>query len=517
MDASEGYPVGVPRFYLTTPIYYVNDMPHLGHAYTMVNADAISRWHRLSGDDVLFVTGTDEHGLKIARAAEQNGMTPQEWTDRMSKRFVEAWQELEISNDRFVRTTDPRHHATVAELLGRIHANGYIRLDTYHGPYCVGCEAYYTPEELVNGNCPVHATPADEVEEENYFFELSRFGDRLLKWYEDNPRAVMPESRRNEAIGFIRGGLKDISITRASLDWGVKVPWDPSHVFYVWYDALVNYVTAAGFGDDDAGFAAWWPAVHHLIGKDILRFHCVWWPAMCMAAGIDPPANIFVHGWLLVGGEKMAKSRLNQVSPTDLAREIGVDALRYHLLRDTPLGPDGDFTYEGVVARYNADLANNLGNLLARVTAVVAGKCGGRGPAPTTTGSRLAREAALACSASRSAWERFAPHEALEAGWKLLRETNAELEAVEPWRKEPGVQVDDVLGDALEVLRIVAILASPAMPAACSEIWRRIGLHGTPLDARFPRDTQWGGYPGGLTVERGSPLFPRKHTTPEAR
>ncbi len=506
----------MPRFYLTTPIYYVNDLPHLGHAYTMVNADAISRWHRLSGDEVLFVTGTDEHGLKVARAAEQNGMTPQEWTDRMSKQFVEAWEQLEISNDRFVRTTDPRHHAAVAELLGRIYANGYIRLDSYRGPYCVGCEAYYTPEELVNGNCPVHAIPADEVEEENYFFELSRFGDRLLRWYKDNPNAVMPESKRNEAIGFIRGGLKDISITRTSIDWGVKVPWDHSHVFYVWYDALVNYATAIGFGEDDTSFSTWWPAVHHLIGKDILRFHCVWWPAMCMAAGIDPPGNIFVHGWLLVGGEKMAKSKLNQVRPADLAQEIGVDALRYHLLRDTPLGPDGDFTYEGVVTRYNADLANTLGNLFSRVAAVVASKCGGLGPAPTA-GGRLAHEAERACETCRSAWERFAPHEALEAAWKLLRETNAELEAAEPWKKEPGTDVDGVLGDALEVLRIVAILASPAMPVACSELWRRMGLQGTPLDARFPRDTRWGGYPGGLTVERGSPLFPRKQTAPDIR
>jgi methionyl-tRNA synthetase len=499
----------VPRFYLTTPIYYVNDIPHLGHAYTMVNADAISRWHRLLGDDVLFLTGTDEHGLKVARAAEQNGMTPQEWTDRTSRRFVEAWEQLEMSNDRFIRTTDPRHHSAVAELLSRIHDNGYIHLDSYRGPYCVGCEAYYGPDELVDGCCPVHGVPVDEVEEENYFFALSRFGDRLLEWYETNPNAVMPESKRNEAIGFIRGGLKDISITRTSIDWGVKVPWDPAHVFYVWYDALVNYVTAIGFGSDDSNFAHWWPAVHHLIGKDILRFHCVWWPAMCMAAGIDPPKSIFVHGWLLVGGEKMAKSKLNQVHPAELVSEIGVDALRYHLLRDTPLGPDGDFSYEGMIARYNSDLANNLGNLASRVAAVVAGKCGGIGPAPRRE-SRLALEAEVACDAAQRAWESFAPHEALEATWKLLRETNAELETSEPWKKEPGAEVNGVLGDALEVLRIVGLLASPAMPSTCTELWRRIGLRASPLDARFPRDAAWGGYPGGLVVERGSPLFPRK-------
>ncbi len=501
----------VPPIYLTTPIYYVNDAPHLGHAYTTVNADALARWHRLVGDDVWFLTGTDEHGLKVAQAAEANAVSPQEWVDRTSRRFVEAWQGLDIAYDDFVRTTEGRHHRAVEAFLSAIRDKGHIYLGTYEGLYCVACEAYYAPDELVAGMCPVHGRPVETVKEENYFFALSRFQERLLAWYEANPDAVAPESKRNEALSFIRSGLEDISITRTSLRWGVPVPWDPAHVFYVWYDALVNYVTAIGYGSDPAQFERWWPAVHHLIGKEITRFHCVWWPAMCMAAGIEPPARVFVHGWLLVGGEKMSKTRLNQIFPGDLVADFGVDAVRYHLLRDTPLGSDGDFSYEGMVARYNADLANNLGNLLSRVAAVVASKCGGVGPAPVV-GSRLAAVADSCVAAARGAWERMAPQEALEVTWRLIREANASLEVAEPWKAEPGPGVDAVLGDALEVLRIVAVLAWPAMPGACSEIWRRLGLPAEPGPGgrRLDEVGGWGGYPGGLPVEKGAPLFPRR-------
>ncbi len=356
------------RFFLTTPIYYVNDAPHIGHAYTTVVADGLARWHRLLGDDVFFLTGTDEHGLKVAQAAEANGVTPKERADATSVRFVEAWRQLDIAYDDFIRTTEPRHHVAVQRFLQAVNDNGHIELGTYEGLYCVRCEAYYTEAELVDGKCPIHGTPVELVKEENYFFKLSTFQQALLDWYEANPHAVQPESKRNEALGFIRQGLQDISITRTSLKWGVPVPWDDRHVFYVWYDALINYVTAIGYGEDPDRFTYWWPAVHHLIGKEIIRFHCVWWPAMCMAAGIDPPAHLFVHGWLLVGGEKMSKTSLNQIAPTELVADFGVDAVRYHLLRDTPLGPDGEFSYEGMVARYNADLANNLGNLASRAS-----------------------------------------------------------------------------------------------------------------------------------------------------
>lgn len=507
-------PVGtlpaVPRFYVTTPIYYVNDAPHVGHAYTTVNADALARWHRLAGDDVFFLTGTDEHGQKVARAAEEHGVTPKEWTDQLSTRFASAWAELNISNDDFIRTTEPRHHRTVQRFLQQIYDNGWIVKDTYSGLYCVSCEQYYSETELLEGMlCPVHRTPVEVLEEDNYFFRLSAFEDRLIEWYEKQPDAVIPEAKRNEALSFIKGGLHDISITRTSISWGVPVPWDGDHVFYVWYDALVNYLTAIGYGEDEERFAAWWPAVHHLIGKEIIRFHCVWWPAMCMAAGIDPPAQVQVHGWLLVGGEKMSKSSLNQIAPGDLVGDYGVDAVRYHLLRDTPLGSDGDFSAEGITARYNSDLANNLGNLLARVATVVGSKCNGTGPAPDSD-SRLAAVAAAVGADAIEAWNDSLPHLALEATWRLIRETNAELETAEPWKAEPGPEVDAVLGSALEVLRIVALLITPAMPTAADEIWRRIGLSGSPAEGRLPEDASWGRYPGGLPVEKGEPLFPRR-------
>jgi methionyl-tRNA synthetase len=498
----------VARLFLTTPIYYVNDAPHIGHAYTTVIADAVARWHRLAGDDVLFLTGTDEHGLKVQRAAEANGLSPQEWADRTVKGFRAAWAELGITYDDFIRTTEPRHYTAVSEFLQRVYDNGHIELGTYEGLYCVACEAYYTEDELIDGNCPVHGRPVEHVREENYFFKLSRFEQPLLDWYAAHPDFVQPEGKRNEALGFIRHGLEDFSISRTSISWGVPIPWDPAHVTYVWFDALVNYATAAGFGTDPESFATWWPAVHHLIGKDILRFHCVYWPAMLLAAGIEPPQQISVHGYLLVGGEKMSKTRLNQIAPGDLIPDFGVDGLRYHLLRDNPFGPDGDFSYEAIVARYNSDLANNLGNLLARVATVVGKQCGGVGPAPRAD-SPLAAVAADSYASTAAAWAAVQPSLALDATWRLIRETNAHLEANEPWKSEPGPAVDAVLGDALEALRIVAVLASPAVPDAAGEVWQRIGLSGRPEDQRLPDAARWGQYPGGLAVEKGAPLFPR--------
>jgi methionyl-tRNA synthetase len=499
----------VARFYVTTPIYYVNDVPHIGHAYTTITADALARWHRLLGDEVFFLTGTDEHGLKVQRAAEENGLTPREQADRTSERFRETWKLLDISYDDFIRTTEPRHYRAVQELMTAAYDNGYIELGSYEGLYCVSCEAYYTEAELVDGRlCPIHGRPVELFKEDNYFFRLSALTEGLLDWYAADPLAVSPEAKRNEAIGLIRQGLQDISISRTSIQWGVPVPWDPAHVFYVWYDALINYATAIGYGSDRARFDKWWPSVHHLIGKDILRFHCVYWPALLIAAGEAPPHRIHVHGFLLVGGEKMSKTAFNQIAPADLVAEFGVDGYRYQFLRDQSFGPDGEFSYEGMVARYNSDLANNLGNLLSRVATVVDRKCGGIGPAPSPH-SDLADVAASVWADAASAWERVAPSEALEATWRLIRETNSALEAAEPWKAPPGPEVSAVLGAALEVLRIVALLASPALPGAAAEIWRRIGLPGSPLDQHLPDAAGWGGYPGGLLVERGAPLFPR--------
>jgi len=503
----------VPRFYVTTPIYYVNDAPHIGHAYTTVTADALARWHRLLGDEVLFVTGTDEYGLKNQQAAQAQEVSPQELADRNSARFQAAWDLLGVAYDDFIRTTEERHTRSVQKFLQAVHDNGDIERGTYEGLYCVACEAYYGEDELLDGNCPIHGRPVERMQEENWFFRLSRYQQRLLDWYEENPGAVQPASRRNEVLGFIRQGLNDISISRSAFDWGVRLPWDPAHVTWVWFDALPNYLTAAGYGDEadeaDKRFAHWWPADFHIIGKDIIRFHAVYWPAMLMAAGLEPPRCVAAHGWLLVSGEKMSKTRLNQIAPADLVEEFGVDAVRYHFLRDVPFGPDGDFSHEGMVARYNADLANNLGNLLSRVAKVVGDKCAGVGPAPRGD-SPLRIHTDEAYSATEAAWQRLAPSDALEATWRIIHQANAYLEANEPWRAEPGPAVQAVLGDALEALRIVAVLAWPAMPAATEEVWRRIGLPGSPGEQALPAASQWGLYPGGLPVLKADPLFPRK-------
>ncbi|MDH4170650.1 MAG: methionine--tRNA ligase [Acidimicrobiia bacterium] len=498
----------MPRIYLTTPIYYVNDVPHVGHAYTTLNADAVARWHRLLGDDVYFLTGTDEHGLKIQRSAEENGLSPIEQADRTSVRFRETWELLDISNDDFIRTTEHRHHVAVQELLTRAYDNGYIEKNVYEGAYCVSCEAYYTDDELVEGNCPIHKRPVEQMSEDNYFFRLSAFADRLEAWLTDTPDAITPDGYRNEALGLIRQGLDDVSISRTSITWGVPVPWDEGHVFYVWYDALINYATAVGFGADPERFETWWPATHHVLGKDILRFHCVYWPAMLLAAGIEPLPRFHVHGFLLVGGEKMSKTGINKIAPAELVADFGVDGFRYALLRDNSFGPDSEFSYEALLGRYNSDLANNYGNLVQRVCTVVVKQCGGVGPPPRPD-SPLAVVATAAYRETAEAWDRFQPAVALDATWRLIRETNEFLARNEPWKMEPGPEVDAIMGDALEALRIVCILASPAVPTASATAWARIGMDGAVGEQRLPEAAEWGQYPGGSAIGAGDPLFPR--------
>ena len=497
------------KYYITTPIYYVNAKPHLGHAYTTIVSDALARWHRMLGDDVWFLTGTDEHGLKIQQAADAAGTTPQEFADSIAPLFARAWERLDISNDDFIRTTEERHRKGVQKLLQACYDAGDIELDRYSGLYCVACEAYYVEEDLDGGNCPIHKKPVEHVEEENWFFRLSRFEQRLLDWYAAHPGAVVPEHRVNEVIGFIKQGLQDFSVSRRTLKWGIPLPFDESHVAYVWFDALANYITAIGYGWDDGMFARWWPVDHHMIGKDIVRFHNVYWPAMLMSAGIEPPKGWGVGGWLLVGGEKMSKTTGNVVNPLDLVDEIGVDGFRYYVLADTTYGSDGDFTYEGLVGRYNSDLANNLGNLAARVATVVGKKCNGLGTAPSPDSPlRVAAEAAVTETIAQ--WAAVQPSRALEATWGLIRATNAHLETNEPWKAEPGAQVDSVMGDALEALRIVCILIANSVPRTAQEIWRRIGMTGDVADRRIPVDTAWGGYTAGAPVEKGDPLFPRR-------
>ena len=496
------------KFSATTPIYYVNAKPHLGHAYTTIVADAVSRWHRLLGDDVHLLTGTDEHGLKIQQAADAAGVSPKEFADSIAPLFAQAWERLNITHDDFIRTTEPRHAAGVKKLLQACFDAGDIEADMYRGQYCVACEAYFIEEELIEGKCPIHMIETTYVEEENYFFRLSRFEDRLLKWYEDHPNAITPGFRMNEVLGFIKGGLNDFSVSRKTLTWGIPLPWDPSHVAYVWFDALANYITAVGYGTDEKAFAENWPVDYHFIGKDIIRFHCVYWPAMLMSAGIEPPKGWAVGGWLLVDGEKMSKTTGNVVNPLDLIDVVGVDGFRYYVLAETTYGNDGDFSDEGLIKRFNSDLANNLGNLAARVATVVEKKCGGVGPA-SSANSPLAEIAATAVAETSQAWAAVQPSKALEATWKLIGATNSYLEDNEPWKMEPGDAVNNVMGDALEALRIVSILANPALPTTTQEIWNRIGLTGNITDLRINADTKWGQYTGGTQVVKGQPLFPR--------
>ena len=471
-------------------------------------ADAVSRWHRLLGEEVHLLTGTDEHGLKIQQAADAAGVSPKEFADSIAPLFAQAWDRLNITHDDFIRTTEPRHAAGVKKLLQACFDAGDIEADMYRGQYCVACEAYFIEEELIEGKCPIHMKETTYVEEENYFFRLSRFEDRLLKWYEDHPNAITPGFRMNEVLGFIKGGLNDFSVSRKTLTWGIPLPWDPSHVAYVWFDALANYITAVGYGTDEKAFAENWPVDYHFIGKDIIRFHCVYWPAMLMSAGIEPPKGWAVGGWLLVDGEKMSKTTGNVVNPLDLIDVVGVDGFRYYVLAETTYGNDGDFSDEGLIKRFNSDLANNLGNLAARVATVVEKKCGGVGPA-SSANSPLAEIAVTAVAETSQAWAAVQPSKALEATWKLIGATNSYLEDNEPWKMEPGDAVNTVMGDALEALRIVSILANAALPTTTQEIWNRIGLTGNIADLRINTDTKWGQYTGGTQVVKGQPLFPR--------
>ena len=499
-------------FYVTTPIYYVNDVPHIGHAYTTVAGDVLTRWRRLWGDDVLYLTGTDEHGLKIKQAAEAMGISPQELADRNSERFKETWQLLDIKNDVFIRTTEPRHYRAVQRFLQVVYDAGDIELGTYEGLYCVACEAYYNEDELLEGLCcPIHERPVERVTEENYFFKLSRYEQRLLDHYEAHPDAVQPETRRNEVLGFIKQGLRDFSMSRTSIDWGVPLPWDPKHVAYVWFDALFNYCTGVGYGEDEERFNRYWPAQYHLMGKDILRFHAVYWPAMLMSAGLEPPEHVFAHGWLLVGGQKMSKTRLNQIAPADLVADFGVDGFRYHFMVDQRFGPDGDFSYEAMMARYNADLANNFGNLANRVLNMAVNYCDGVVP-DTREDGPLVDAAADSFERLRAAMDRLDFSGGFGAVWDLIRATNAYIEDRQPWALNKAgekTKTAAVLGDCLEALRIVSLLASPVIPNASAELWRRLGLEGTPEEQRLPDAAGWGRLPAGSRLEKGAPLFPR--------
>jgi methionyl-tRNA synthetase len=505
-------------YYVTTPIYYPNDVPHIGHAYTTVATDFVARYHRLRGEEVFFLTGTDEHGKKVPQAARDQGLEPQAFVDQMEPRWREVWERLDIAYDDYIRTTEPRHEAAVAKLLQAVHDNGRddIYLGTYEGLYCVSCEAYYTEDELVDGLCPIHARPVEAMSEENYFFRLSAYQDRLLEHYEAHPEAVEPEARRNEVLSLIKGGLRDFSISRTSFAWGVPLPWDPKHVCYVWFDALTNYVTAAGYADDPDRFERTWPADVHFIGKDILRFHAIYWPAMLMAAGVAPPRQVWAHGFLLVGGEKMSKTRLTGIHPFELVDHFGVDAYRYYFLREIQFGQDGSFSWESMVARYNADLANDLGNLASRVLAMLDQYIEGRVPRPP---GRPGPESRLAEAARRAAAdydERVLAMDltgGLAAVWGFVGEVNRYLVEVAPWAlakdEARRAELEACLHASAEALRIIAVMISPVMPRTAARLWEQLGMDSSLEEQRLPAAAAWGGIPPGTPVRRGEGLFPR--------
>jgi methionyl-tRNA synthetase len=509
-------------FYLTTPIYYVNDVPHLGHAYTTVAADFIARFRRMQGRRVHFLTGTDEHGQKVLRTAEEKGLSPKEWTDSMIPRWTGVWEALGITNDDFIRTTEERHEKPVQQFVQALYDKGEIYLGSYEGLYCVGCEAFKQPDELVDGKCPLHDTEPEVVKEENYFFRLSNYAQALIDLYENDERFVMPEARRNEVLGKVRQGLDDLSISRVSFDWGVPIPWDPKHVIYVWVDALQNYITAVGYGSDDAKFEEVWPADIHFIGKDILWFHSVIWPAMLLALNMPLPRTVFAHGFLQVGGEKMSKSRLTGISPHDLISTFGLDGYRYYFMRDISFGLDGNFSWEGMVDRYNSDLANDLGNLASRVLSMITRYLDGVIPDGPTESELLPEDLELrkvqaaSFAATEKAVDDIAPHEALKATWAFVRKSNAYVEEVAPWvlAKEESNRrrLEVVLYLLADALKLLSLETFPIIPVAASELWRRLGHDDSLEEHNFPDDLRWGELASGSKVTVGEPLFPRLET-----
>ena len=508
--------MGSETFYVTTPIYYPNDVPHIGHAYTSVATDFVARYHRLRGEDVFFLTGTDEHGQKLARAAEAEGISPRDWVDRMEPKWREVWERLDISFDDYIRTTEPRHEKVVQEFLQAIYDKGDdIYLGTYEGLYCVSCEEFKVEGELVDGRCRLHGKPVEKVTEENYFFRLSAYQDRLLDLYESNPDWVRPEVRRNEVASFVKGGLQDLSISRTSFTWGVPLPWDPKHVTYVWVDALQNYITAAGYGSDEPRFKAVWPANYHFIGKDILRPHAVYWPALLMAADVPLPDHVFAHGYLLVGGEKMSKTKLTGIHPFELIEQFGTDAYRYYFMREIQFGQDGNFSWESMVERYNADLANGIGNLASRVLAMLASNFGGEVPQAKIEGLDGGLPATVRAAARRydAHMEDVALSPALASVWEIVARANQYLVEQAPWAlaKEGGREDElaTVLYDSAEVLRILAVLISPMMPGAAARLWEQLGVPEPLADQRLPESASWGKLSPGTATKKGKALFPR--------
>jgi len=507
-------------FYITTPIYYVNDIPHIGHAYTTIAADVLARYKRLRGYDTFFLTGTDEHGQKVQQAASQKGLDPQTHADRMVVAFKELWKRLAISNSDFVRTTEERHKQVVQHVLRQLQAAHALYTASYEGWYCLPDERFWADDEVVEGKCPECGRPVERISESNYFFKMSGYRDRLRRHIQRHPDFIRPESRRNEVLGFLDRPLEDLCISRprARLAWGIPFPFDPDYVTYVWVDALVNYISVPGYGTDNRRFTKWWPADVHLVGKDILTTHAVYWSTLLMALGLDLPKTLFAHGWWTVDGEKMSKSRGNVVDPNAMAEEYGADAFRYFLLREVPFGQDGDFSKTAMTARYNSELANDLGNLVSRTLTMIERYSGGVVPKPHPKGGKAEdrRMVALAKSLNRKVGtelDRFAFHRALREIWTLVDFANRYVERNAPWDlakdKKSRVRLDVVLYHLAETLRILGVYLFPFMPTTAQRMTTDLGW-ATPLEQGLkPQDYQWGRLKPGRPVRKGNPLFPR--------